>query len=112
MPVSTISRRLARLPTVVVGGVEVPVAEGPWPRLLGLSHLDRDEAGAGLLIPRCSSIHTFGMRFALDVRFLDSRGTVLREAPAVGPRRIVSHRAAIAVLETPAAGESRGRCAP
>jgi len=69
--------RLRGLPAVVVLGREVPVATGLWARLLGLSHLDRKKAGPGLLIPRCSSVHTFGMRFPLDLYFLDERGAVV-----------------------------------
>lgn len=70
-------------------------------RLLGLAFLDCAEVGSGLLIPRCASVHTFGMRFALDVYFLDGRYSlcaVHREIPA---RRVVSHRGAGAVLEIP-----------
>lgn len=62
----------------------------------------------GLLIPRCSSIHTFGMRFALDVFFLDESGRVIAVRRRVPPRRIVWQRGASAVLELPAGegGES------
>lgn len=79
------------------------MATGFRTRLLGLARLDRDEAGPGFLIPRCSSVHTFGMRFPLDLYFLDERLALLvvhREIPA---RRVVSHRSASAVLEVPAA---------
>ena len=40
--------------------------------------LGRDEFGAALLLPRCRSIHTVGMRFTIDAAFCDRRGTVLR----------------------------------
>jgi hypothetical protein len=70
-------------------------------RLLGLAHLDRGKAGPGLLIPRCSSVHTFGMRFPLDLHFLDRRGERLMVRRAVPPRRVVSCRGADAVLEIP-----------
>ncbi len=56
----------------------------------------------GLLFPRCRSIHTFGMRFALDVFFLDAEGRVLRAELAVPPGRVLICRAADAVLELPA----------
>lgn len=71
--------------------------------MLGLSHLDQRRAGAGLLIPGCRSVHTFGMRFALDLVFLDfdMRPVALRRA--VPPRRLVFERRAEAVLELPAA---------
>ena len=95
--------RLRGLPTVAVGGAEVPLAQGLRARVLGLAFLDREEAGAGLLIPRCSSVHTFGMRFALDLAFLDRDGAVLLIRRGVPPRRLVWRRAAVAVLETPAA---------
>lgn len=69
----------------------------------GLSRCERDAAGPGLLIPRCSSVHTFGMRFALDLYFLDREGRVISVRRAVPPRRIAWQRGASAVLEIPAA---------
>lgn len=101
-------RRLARLdrgfdsvPRRAVVGHEVPVAVGFRARLLGLAWVDRAGAGPGLLIPRCAAVHTFGMRFALDVYFLGSDDRVLAVRRAVPPRRFVSHRGAVAVLEVP-----------
>jgi uncharacterized protein len=86
------------------------MAVGSRARLLGLSWLDRGQAGAGLLIPRCSSVHTFGMRFALDLTFLDRDGNPLATRRSVPPRRLAWQRGAAAVLElpSPAGGESRG----
>jgi uncharacterized protein len=102
--------RLRALPTVTIGGLEIAVAVGFRARLLGLSGLDRDEAGAGLLIPRCASVHTFGMRFALDLVFLDRRGRVLETRRGMPPRRLVwAQSGAAAVLELPAAGERSSR---
>jgi DNA-binding response OmpR family regulator/uncharacterized membrane protein (UPF0127 family) len=102
-------RRLRDLPSATVLGHEVRVATGARARLLGLSHLDREEAAPGLLIPRCSSIHTFGMRFALDLVFLGADGrpcSVRREVP---PRRLARDRRAVAVLELPAESAIYGR---
>jgi uncharacterized membrane protein (UPF0127 family) len=89
-------------------GVEVPVATSFRSRLLGLAHLDRAEAGAGFLIPRCSCVHTFGMRFDLDLYFLDARGTAVAVRRGLPPRRVAFCGDAVAVLELPAAqgGES------
>ena len=95
-------RRLRRLSRAEVHGIEVPVAQGLRARLLGLALLRRERAGSGLLIPRCSSIHTFGMRFALDVVFLDDEGRTLREVRGVARFRAVACRGAAAVLELPA----------
>jgi uncharacterized protein len=93
--------RFDSLPRRAVGGHEVPVAVGFRVRLLGLALLDRGAAGPGLLIPRCASIHTFGMRFALDVCFLGERDEVLARIE-VPPRHFAAHRGAVAVLEVPA----------
>jgi hypothetical protein len=90
---------LGRLPRRVVLGREVPVAVGLRARLLGLALLDRAEAGPGLLIPRCSSVHTFGMKFALDIYFLGPDGRVLEARRAVPPRRFLACHGAAAVLE-------------
>jgi uncharacterized membrane protein (UPF0127 family) len=97
-------QRLRSLPRRTVLGREVVVAAGPRARLLGLSRLDRDAAGPGLLIPRCSSVHTFGMRFDLDVFFLDRDGRVLVVRRRVPPRRLAGHRGAAAILELPSEG--------
>lgn len=85
-----------------------PVARGFRARLLGLSWTDRPDAGPGLLIPRCASVHTFGMRFELDVFFLDGSGRVIAVHRRVPPRRVLWQRGARAVLEIPAGkgGES------
>jgi uncharacterized membrane protein (UPF0127 family) len=80
----------------------VPIADRPIARRLGLALLDRDRAGPGLLIPRCGSIHTFGMRFPIDVVFLDSAGEPVSRRSAVPPRRVVVERRAASVLELPA----------
>jgi uncharacterized membrane protein (UPF0127 family) len=93
--------RFDKLPRRTVCGHEVPVATGFRARALGLSLLDREDAGPGLLIPRCAAVHTFGMRFALDLHFLGAEGIVLSTRRAVPPRRFVAHPGAAAVLEVP-----------
>ena len=93
--------RLRRLPTAVALGCEVHVATGFRARLLGLACLDLTEAGSGLLIPRCSSIHTFGMRFSLDLYFLDGEGVAIDERRRVPRGQVVRCRRAAAVVELP-----------
>jgi uncharacterized membrane protein (UPF0127 family) len=102
MPESLLAKRLCPLPITTVLGREVRVARGPRARFQGLAHLDREEAGAGLLIPRCSSVHTFGMRFALDLYFLGGGREVVAIQRGVPPRRLAFCRRARAVLEVPA----------
>jgi uncharacterized protein len=98
-----ISPRLARLPSITVFDHWVPLARGFRARLLGLARLDREEAGSGLFLPRCSSVHTFGMRFPLDLYFVDAFGDLLVLRENVPRRRIVICREAAGVLEQPAA---------
>ena len=46
------------------------------------------EAGEGLLIAPCGSIHTFGMAFSIDAVFMDRQGRVKKLAPRVKPGRL------------------------
>jgi uncharacterized protein len=86
-----------------VCGRRVPVAATRGSRLLGLAHLDLDAAGPGLFLPRCRCVHTFGMRFALDLIFLGEASQPVSVRHQVPPRRIAVERRARAVLELPAA---------
>jgi uncharacterized membrane protein (UPF0127 family) len=79
----------------------LPVAKDFRTRLRGLAFRDRDDVGPGLRIPGCASVHTFGMRFALDVFFLDAEGAVIAVRRAVPPRRIIWQAGSSAVLEIP-----------
>jgi uncharacterized membrane protein (UPF0127 family) len=94
--------RFRRLERTEIIGLEVPVATTTISRLLGLSLLRRRRAGPGLLIPRCRSVHTFGMRFRLDLVFLDDERRVIEIRRNLPSRRIVRCAAADAVLELPA----------
>ncbi|HKO36746.1 MAG TPA: DUF192 domain-containing protein [Solirubrobacterales bacterium] len=78
-----------------------PVARGFRARARGLSRRDLTDAGPGLLIPRCASVHTFGMRFPLDLFFLDHQGRVISVRRRVPPRRVLWQRGARSVLEIP-----------
>ena len=91
--------RLTGLPVEVVFGIEVPAANSLRARTLGLAWLDREGAGVGLLIPGCRSVHTFGMRFDLDLFFLDESGRIIRACPGVPPRRCLGSKRARSVLE-------------
>ncbi|HEX8205985.1 MAG TPA: DUF192 domain-containing protein, partial [Solirubrobacteraceae bacterium] len=75
------------------------VAARGWRRLRGLAFSD---PGAALWIPRCRSVHTFGMRYALDLVWLDGRGEVVRVDRAVPPGRLRVCLRARSVVEAPA----------
>jgi uncharacterized protein len=87
--------------------VQIVVARSGWRRLVGLAF--RGPPGGALLIPRCRSVHTFGMRFALDLVWLDSRGRVVAVDEHVPPWRVRWCRRAAAVVEVPAGDSGRIR---
>jgi uncharacterized membrane protein (UPF0127 family) len=95
-------RRLAQVELAELPGVDVRVAADHRARLLGLAGLGSLPAGTGLLFPRTRSIHTCGMRFALDLLWLDGDGRVVRVDRAVPPWRVRGCRAARSVVELPA----------
>jgi uncharacterized protein len=82
-------------------GFEVPVATTWLSRLLGLALLPRESAGTGLLIPGCRSVHTVGMRFRLDLLFLNRDGEIIELCRDVPGWRFLRCRRAAAVLELP-----------
>jgi uncharacterized membrane protein (UPF0127 family) len=92
--------RLRSLPRRRALGIEAPVALGFRARLLGLAGLRRERVGTGLLLPRCDAVHSFGMRFELELCFLDADGRLL-ERRRLPPRRCARHPGAAAVLELP-----------
>ena len=82
-------------------GFEILVATTRLSRLLGLSLLERERAGAGLLMPGCRAVHTLGMRFRLDLLFFDREGRVVELCRDVPPGRFLRCQRAEAVLELP-----------
>jgi uncharacterized membrane protein (UPF0127 family) len=81
-------------------------AETFWGRLKGLLGRSRLCGGEGLHITPCRSIHTFFMRFPIDVLFLDERQTVLRVSRALAPWRTLVCTRATSALELPAGAAS------
>ena len=70
-------------------------------RRRGLLGRDKLDEGAGLIIAPCSAIHTFSMRFAIDVVFLARDGKVLKTYTALERGRIAFSLSAFAVVELP-----------
>jgi uncharacterized membrane protein (UPF0127 family) len=63
----------------------------------------RPETGEGLLLSPCRAVHMYGVRFPLDVAFLDAAGTVVASYPSLRPgSRTRWHRNAVHALELPA----------
>ena len=69
------------------------LAAGFVTRLRGLLGRKGLASGEGLLIRPARSIHTFFMRFPIDVVFLDRGGVVVKLVPNLGPWRVAfAHR--------------------
>lgn len=67
-------------------GSNVRLADTGLGRLRGLLFRPEPRRGEGLLLTPCNAIHTWGMRFSLDVVFLDAAGRVLRVVEKLAPR--------------------------
>jgi uncharacterized membrane protein (UPF0127 family) len=84
------------------------VADSPWSRMRGLLGRRGLESGEGLLLRPAGSVHTFFMRFPIDVVFLSRDGEVLKVAGALPAWRTAGARRAKAALEL-AADEAERR---
>src|SRR5688572_15228020 len=87
--------------------VRLVVADSRLARARGLAWRRRPPEGEALLFPRCRSVHTFGMRFPIDVVFLDRHGWPIEIRRAVKPGRVVSSNRAAAVIEMRAGAADR-----
>jgi hypothetical protein len=94
------------LRVVTVDGVAVcercEVAHGALERMRGLLGRSALEPGAGMLLPREPSVHTFFMSFPIDVVFLDKTKMVVKIVHDLRPWRAAGARKAVAALELPA----------
>jgi uncharacterized protein len=68
--------------------LRVARAERRAERMRGLAKLDSLPDRYALHIPRCRSVHTFTMRFPLDLIWLDGDGRPVRIDRAVPPNRM------------------------
>lgn len=68
-------------------------------RLFGLLFANPPGPGEGLLISPCRQVHTFGMRFAIDVAFLNHQGVIVQCTPSLTPFRMAGATDATQVLE-------------
>ncbi len=80
-----------QLENSIKGSVIVPklaVAPSLWKRTVGLLGIPHLQSGEALLLQPCTGIHTWFMRYSIDVLFLDKRGKVLRTVENLRPFRI------------------------
>jgi len=70
-------------------------------RMVGLLNRKALAPGEGLLLDRCYGIHTWFMRFPIDVLFLDKELRVMRAVTALPSFRFCVVKHAVYVLELP-----------
>lgn len=81
----------------------VEVARGFIRQLVGLIGRREFPRGSALVIPGCRQVHTFFMRFAIDVVFLDAQNRILCVEADVRPYRVTRYcRGAARAIEFPA----------
>ncbi len=74
-----------------------------WSRMKGLLGREELGEGEGLVIDPCNAIHTFFMRFPIDVLFVDRGGRIVRTVERLRPFRVTGIVfAAQCVVELPA----------
>lgn len=84
-------------------GDRIVVADKSLTRLFGLLPKKGLDAGEGLWITPSSGVHTFGMRFTIDVIGLDKNRRVIKLWPELAPWRVTSVSTKMSsVVELPA----------
>lgn len=80
-------------------GLQVRLADSYLSRLSGLLGKKRLSDSEGLLLTRCPAVHTIGMRYPLDLVFMDKQGKVLKCQEGVKPCRAAGAGGAYYTLE-------------
>jgi uncharacterized protein len=96
--------------TVVASAADV--ADTSTKRRVGLLKHDRLEPGTGLWITPCESVHTFFMKFSIDLIYLDKKNKVRKVRHAVAPWRLSACLLAHSILELPAGAARESRTEP
>lgn len=97
------------------GQVLVPmleVAVDSKSRKKGLLGRDGLPDGHGLVIAPTNAVHTFFMRFAIDIVFVARDGRIVKVRPGVGKRRMAAAWGAYGVVELAENGAARAGLAP
>ncbi len=91
--------RISNLTREVVLAHRVQVADNGAKRRKGLLGRDGLNAGEGLWIVPCESVHTFGMKFPIDLIYLDRSRKVKKVRSSVLPWRLSACLSAHSVVE-------------
>ena len=68
--------------------MNIDIADSPRRRMVGLLGTTHLDPGCGLLIFPTQAVHTFGMKYPIDILFLNSKKKVVGIRSAVQPNRI------------------------
>jgi uncharacterized protein len=96
---SSTQREVRNLSTQSIVACCVDVADRGPARTRGLLGRQSLGEGEGLWIVPCEAVHTFGMRFAIDLVFVDRRNVVRKVRSSVPPWRLSGCLRAHSVLE-------------
>ncbi len=68
-------------------GSRIRIADSPWQRIVGLLGTSKLEADDGLLIFPTQAVHTIGMKYPIDLIFLDRKQCAVGLRNSVVPNR-------------------------
>jgi len=81
--------------------INIVIADTFWERLVGLLSTKKLEPYTGLLLSGCHAIHMFGMRYALDIVYIDEDCNIIKIVENLHPWRISGCHNAIHTIELP-----------
>jgi uncharacterized protein len=91
---------IQRAHTAIEIPMQIKAAHSWWTRLVGLLGTGSLADGHGLWLQPCGSIHTIGMRYKIDVVFLDKKNVIRKLAKRVSPFRFcLAPKATFSVVE-------------
>jgi len=93
------SARAVREPDGVTVVEPLHVPAGPRERMRGLLGRKSILDGEGMWFPRCRMIHTIGMKFAIDLVYLDKASEVRKVVEGLRPGRLSACLGADSVIE-------------
>ena len=99
--IPNIRLQLSNLTRHTVLATRMEVADSAPMRNKGLLGRERLSPGEGLWILPCQAVHTFGMRFSIDLIYLDRKKQVKKLKCEVPPGRLSACLFAHSVLELP-----------
>lgn len=95
-------KKLINLSNETVIASNVSEAFTFFKRLKGLMFSDELHSGTGLHIKPCRSVHTYFMKYAIDILYVDVNGTVVAVDEGLQPGEVGRrYKKAVAVVELP-----------